>query len=146
MLKQIKSDKYKKHYQIPIQPCNNGLIDNKLLRLICYPYKTRHYLSTYKWLFCWNFFLQGFFLPLSNTIVTCFKDDSIFAWDSESLQCKYQLPIPPEDGKSPHYRALATPRDGHVLVAGGRWNIYSFVFIVHILSYSIARLVPMQII
>ncbi|EDO35457.1 predicted protein [Nematostella vectensis] len=63
---------------------------------------------------------QGLFLPLSNTIVTCFKDDSIFAWDSESLQCKYQLPVPPEDAKTPHYRTLAVPRDGRLLVAGGR--------------------------
>ncbi|KAK3746386.1 hypothetical protein QZH41_018222 [Actinostola sp. cb2023] len=63
---------------------------------------------------------KGFFLPLSNTIITCFKDDSIFAWDSESLNCKYQLPIPPDDGKSPHYKDLATSRDGRVLVAGGR--------------------------
>lgn len=63
---------------------------------------------------------KGFFLPLSNTIVTCFKDDSIFAWDSESLNCKYQLPIPPDNSKTPHYKDLATPRDGRILVAGGR--------------------------
>ena len=61
---------------------------------------------------------QVFFLPLSNTIITCFKDDSIFAWDSETLQCKYQLPVPPD--KQPHYRTLSTPRDGRTLVAGGR--------------------------
>jgi len=30
------------------------------------------------------------------------------------------LPVPPEEGKQPHYRALATPRDGRLLVAGGR--------------------------
>ncbi|XP_033626137.1 TBC1 domain family member 31-like [Asterias rubens] len=59
-----------------------------------------------------------FFLPLSNTIMTCFRDDSIFAWESDTLQCKYQLPIPP--GDSPHYKAFATPRDGRFLVAGGK--------------------------
>ncbi|XP_038069604.1 TBC1 domain family member 31-like [Patiria miniata] len=59
-----------------------------------------------------------FFLPLSNTILTCFRDDSIFAWESDTLQCKYQLPIPP--GDRPHYKAFATPRDGRLLVAGGK--------------------------
>ncbi|KAL9974989.1 hypothetical protein ACROYT_G012102 [Oculina patagonica] len=63
---------------------------------------------------------QVLFLPLSNTIVSCFKDDSLFVWDSETLKCKFQLPVPPEEAKQPHYRALATPRDGRLLVAGGR--------------------------
>lgn len=61
---------------------------------------------------------QVFFLPLSNIVISCFKDDSIFAWDFESLVCKYQLPLP--DGPPPHYRAFATPRDGRLLAAGGR--------------------------
>ncbi|XP_022110493.1 TBC1 domain family member 31-like isoform X2 [Acanthaster planci] len=59
-----------------------------------------------------------FFLPLSNTILTCFRDDSIFAWESDTLQCKYQLPVPP--GERPNYKAFATPRDGRLLVAGGK--------------------------
>ncbi|XP_071502457.1 TBC1 domain family member 31-like [Diadema antillarum] len=59
-----------------------------------------------------------FFLPLSNTIMTCFRDDTIFAWESDTLQCKYQLPIPP--GDRAHYKAFATPRDGRLLVAGGK--------------------------
>ncbi|XP_073233564.1 TBC1 domain family member 31-like [Porites lutea] len=63
---------------------------------------------------------QVLFLPLSNTIVTCFKDDSLFVWDSETLKCKFQLPVPPQESKQHHYRALATPRDGRLLVAGGR--------------------------
>ncbi|KAJ7360430.1 hypothetical protein OS493_015531 [Desmophyllum pertusum] len=63
---------------------------------------------------------QVLYLPLSNTIVTCFKDDSLFVWDSETLKCKFQLPVPPEEAKQSHYRALATPRDGRLLVAGGR--------------------------
>lgn len=70
--------------------------------------------------FLFLFKCQVLFLPLSNTIVTCFKDDSLFVWDSETLKCKYQLPVPPEEAKQPHYRALATPRDGRLLVAGGR--------------------------
>ena len=52
-----------------------------------------------------------FFLPLSNTIITGFKDDTIFGWESDTLNCKYQLPVPP--GKSPHYKAYAPTRYRH---------------------------------
>ncbi|CAH2285849.1 TBC1 domain family member 31 isoform X1 [Pelobates cultripes] len=60
-----------------------------------------------------------FFLPLSNTILSCFKDDSIFAWESDTLSCKYQLPCP-EDGSKMHYNAFAITRDGRILAAGGK--------------------------
>ncbi|XP_078609106.1 TBC1 domain family member 31-like [Branchiostoma floridae x Branchiostoma japonicum] len=60
------------------------------------------------------------FVPLSNTILTCFKDDSIFGWESDTLQCRFQLPVP--EGKSPQYKAFACPRDGRLLAAGGKSN------------------------
>lgn len=66
------------------------------------------------------FFFQVFFIPLSNTIISCFKDDSIHAWESDSLEYKYE--IPPPFGPTPRYRAFAAPQDGHVLVGGGRSN------------------------
>ncbi|XP_068094082.1 TBC1 domain family member 31 [Hyperolius riggenbachi] len=62
-----------------------------------------------------------FFLPLSSTILSCFKDSSIFAWESDTLTCKYQLP-PPEHGSSVQYKAFAVTRDGRMLAAGGRSN------------------------
>ncbi|RXM31286.1 hypothetical protein EOD39_7172 [Acipenser ruthenus] len=62
-----------------------------------------------------------FFLPLSNIILSCFKDDSIFAWESDTLHCKYQLPVP-EEGPKLHYKAFAVTQDGRVLVAGGKSN------------------------
>ncbi|KAM9307966.1 TBC1 domain family member 31 [Gastrophryne carolinensis] len=62
-----------------------------------------------------------FFLPLSNTILSCFKDSSIFAWESDTLTCKYQLP-PPEDGAVVHYKAFSVTRDGRMLAAGGKSN------------------------
>ncbi|PVD20370.1 hypothetical protein C0Q70_18524 [Pomacea canaliculata] len=62
--------------------------------------------------------LQVFFLPMSNLIMTCFRDDSIFAWECETLTCKYQLPVP--SGSSPQYRSFAATRDGRMLAAGGR--------------------------
>ncbi|CAH1269669.1 TBC1D31 [Branchiostoma lanceolatum] len=64
--------------------------------------------------------VKVFFVPLSNTILTCFKDDSIFGWESDTLQCRFQLPVP--EGKSPQYKAFACPRDGRLLVAGGKSN------------------------
>ncbi|XP_021574760.1 TBC1 domain family member 31 [Carlito syrichta] len=60
-----------------------------------------------------------FFLPLSNTILSCFKDSSIFAWECDTLFCKYQLPAPPESS-SISYRVFAVTRDGRILAAGGK--------------------------
>uniref|UniRef100_A0A669BJF8 TBC1 domain family member 31 n=1 Tax=Oreochromis niloticus TaxID=8128 RepID=A0A669BJF8_ORENI len=63
-----------------------------------------------------------FFLPLSNTILSCFSDDSIFAWESDTLFCKYQLPVP-DCGPRIFYKAFAVTRDGKSLAAGGRSNL-----------------------
>ncbi|KAJ6663117.1 hypothetical protein lerEdw1_010710 [Lerista edwardsae] len=65
--------------------------------------------------------LNVFFLPLSNTIISCFKDNSIFAWEFDTLHCKYQLPSPVE-GSSLRYKVFAATRDGRVLAAGGKSN------------------------
>ncbi|XP_036686817.1 TBC1 domain family member 31 isoform X6 [Balaenoptera musculus] len=62
-----------------------------------------------------------FFLPLSNTILSCFKDNSIFAWECDTLVCKYQLPAPPESS-SILYKVFAVTRDGRILAAGGKSN------------------------
>ncbi|CAG5135897.1 unnamed protein product [Candidula unifasciata] len=62
--------------------------------------------------------LQTFFLPNSNIVLTCFCDDTIFAWDLDSMACKYQLPIPTET--RPQYRAFAVSLDSHHLVAAGK--------------------------
>ena len=65
--------------------------------------------------------LKVFFLPLSNTIITCFKDDSIFGWESDSLQCKFQLPVPPSSNEErSHYLTVAVSEDSRFLVAAGR--------------------------
>ncbi|KAG7229366.1 hypothetical protein INR49_012883, partial [Caranx melampygus] len=63
-----------------------------------------------------------FFLPLSNTILSCFSDDSIFAWESDTLFCKYQLPVP-DCGPKISYKAFAVTRDSKRLAAGGRSNL-----------------------
>uniref|UniRef100_A0A8C1M4G9 TBC1 domain family member 31 n=1 Tax=Cyprinus carpio TaxID=7962 RepID=A0A8C1M4G9_CYPCA len=63
-----------------------------------------------------------FFLPHSNTILSCFSDDSIFAWESDTLFCKYQLPVP-QDGPRIHYRTFAVTQDGKTLAAAGRSNL-----------------------
>ncbi|KAL8615313.1 hypothetical protein ACOMHN_038052 [Nucella lapillus] len=76
--------------------------------------------------------LRVFFLPMSNLIMTCFRDDSIFAWECETLNCKYQLPVPP--GNSPQYRSFAASRDGRMLAAGGRSRF------VHLWSLDTRRL------
>uniref|UniRef100_A0A665TB92 TBC1 domain family member 31 n=1 Tax=Echeneis naucrates TaxID=173247 RepID=A0A665TB92_ECHNA len=63
-----------------------------------------------------------FFLPLSNEILSCFSDDSIFAWESDTLSCQYQLPVP-DSGPKISYRAFAVTHDGKRFVAGGRSNL-----------------------
>ncbi|NWY92006.1 TBC31 protein, partial [Loxia curvirostra] len=62
-----------------------------------------------------------FFLPLSNTIFSCFKDNSVFAWEFDTLHCKYQL-SPPVEGSVLFYKVFAVTRDGRTLVAGGKSN------------------------
>ncbi|NXQ40950.1 TBC31 protein, partial [Catharus fuscescens] len=62
-----------------------------------------------------------FFLALSNTILSCFKDNSVFAWEFDTLRCKYQLPTPVE-GSVLIYKVFAVTRDGQTLVAGGKSN------------------------
>ncbi|NXI67476.1 TBC31 protein, partial [Anseranas semipalmata] len=62
-----------------------------------------------------------FFLPLSNTILSCFKDNSVFAWEFDTLHCKYQLPTPVE-GSALLYKIFAVTRDGRIFVAGGKSN------------------------
>ncbi|POI32069.1 hypothetical protein CIB84_004179, partial [Bambusicola thoracicus] len=64
---------------------------------------------------------QVFFLPLSNTILSCFKDNSVFAWEFDTLHCKYQLPTTVE-GSALHYKVFAVTRDGRIFVAGGKSN------------------------
>ena len=53
---------------------------------------------------------QVFFLPMSNNILTCFKDDSIHAWEANTLTYNYLLPTP--SGPAPHYRSFATTQNG----------------------------------
>ncbi|NXI38719.1 TBC31 protein, partial [Galbula dea] len=62
-----------------------------------------------------------FFLPLSNTILSCFKDNSVFAWEFDTLHCKFQLPTPVE-GSLLLYKVFAVTRDGQIFVAGGKSN------------------------
>ncbi|CAN8183730.1 unnamed protein product [Coccothraustes coccothraustes] len=62
-----------------------------------------------------------FFLPLSNTILSCFKDNSVFAWEFDTLHCKYQL-SPTVEGSVLFYKVFAVTRDGRTLVAGGKSN------------------------
>ncbi|KAM9099552.1 TBC1 domain family member 31 isoform X4 [Sarcophilus harrisii] len=62
-----------------------------------------------------------FFLPFSNIILSCFKDNSIFAWECDTLVCKYQFPPPPA-GSDLKYKVFAVTRDGRILAAGGKSN------------------------
>ncbi|XP_007488324.1 TBC1 domain family member 31 isoform X1 [Monodelphis domestica] len=62
-----------------------------------------------------------FFLPFSNTILSCFRDNSIFAWECDTLICKYQLPPTPAESDL-KYKVFAVTRDGRILAVGGKSN------------------------
>ncbi|XP_059168876.1 TBC1 domain family member 31-like [Physella acuta] len=82
--------------------------------------------------------LQAFFLPNSNTIMTCFHDDTIFAWDLDTMAFKYQLPIP--IGDSPHYRGFTASRDARYLIAGGKSR---FLHLWSLDSHRLIRVIEM---
>ncbi len=88
-------------------------------------------------LFC-VYCVQVFFLPFSNTILSCFKDDSIHAWNSESLDYKYA--IPPPHSPTPHYRCFTASGDGRLLVAGGR---SSFIHVWKIETRQLLRIIQL---
>ena len=75
---------------------------------------------------------------MTNTIITCFKDNSIHAWEGGSLEYKYQ--IPPPYGPTPYYRAFAAPQDGRLLVAGGRSH---FLHVWEMLNRQLLRIVQL---
>ncbi len=52
--------------------------------------------------------LKAFFCPVSNYILTCFRDDSILVWDAKNLEFKYQLVVPEKN--PPFYRAFAVTK------------------------------------
>ena len=54
------------------------------------------------------FIPQVFFVPMSNTILTCFKDDTIFAWEVDTMSMKYQLHKP--EGRSSNFKTYAATR------------------------------------
>lgn len=61
------------------------------------------------------------FIPNSNSILTCFKDNSILVWDAESMALTHEL-------KSTHsldvpYRTFACNYDGSSLACGGKSNV-----------------------
>ena len=64
---------------------------------------------------------QVFFLPLSNTILTIFKDDTIHGWETDTLEYKYQVGVIGETAQ--HFRSFAATQDGRLLVAGGRFVV-----------------------
>ena len=67
------------------------------------------------------------FLPNSNTVLACFKDDSIHGWEADTFEYKYQLPKP--EGEKFHFRAFAPSADGRLFVAGGRC-IHTYIYVV----------------
>ena len=69
----------------------------------------------------WRIF-QLLFVPKSNILLTCFRDDSIFAWDCETLEHLYTLQKQP--GEQPAFNSFSTTACGEFLIAGGRLSLF----------------------
>lgn len=71
--------------------------------------------------------LLACFIPNSNSIMTCFKDNSILVWDAESMELLQELKS--SQAYDVNYRVFACNSDGSCVAAGGKsnfihiWNI-----------------------
>nr|XP_039261457.1 TBC1 domain family member 31-like isoform X2 [Styela clava] len=75
-----------------------------------------------------------FFIPQTNLIMTCFRDNTIFAWDAETLEWKYQLKCNSQADPI-DYRSYAVTRNGKTLVAAGKSNL------LHVYSLETLRII-----
>nr|XP_002130963.1 TBC1 domain family member 31 [Ciona intestinalis] len=79
-----------------------------------------------------------FFLPISNTILTCFTDDSIFGWETDNFEWKYKL-----ECSSQHrigYKAFSATKDGKLLVCGGKSNL---LHVYSLTSHQLSQVIKM---
>ncbi|XP_062521814.1 TBC1 domain family member 31-like isoform X2 [Corticium candelabrum] len=83
---------------------------------------------------------KAFFLPLSNTILTCFKDDSIMAWEADTFCYRYRLCLPDSTTHSPQLRAYATTQDGRTLATAGKSQ---FIYVWALDTRKLIRIVQM---
>lgn len=74
-----------------------------------------------------------FFIPSTNLIMTCFKDNTIFAWDSDTLEWRYQLKCTQADPID--YKSFAIAKNGKTLVAAGKSSI------LHVYSLETLRII-----
>jgi len=77
--------------------------------------------------------LEVLFVPSTTTIITCFNDDSIFGWEDESFEWKFQLST--HGQKKIGYTTFAVTSDGLQLVAAGKSQL------VHLYSLSTNELI-----
>ena len=61
------------------------------------------------------------FIPNSNSILTCFKDNSILVWDAETMDLKCELKS--TQSYDVTYRTFACNYDGSAVACGGKSNI-----------------------
>uniref|UniRef100_H2YPL6 Uncharacterized protein n=1 Tax=Ciona savignyi TaxID=51511 RepID=H2YPL6_CIOSA len=79
-----------------------------------------------------------FFLPISNTILTCFTDDSIFGWETDNFEWKFKL-----ECSSQHrigYKAFSVTKDGQLLVCGGKSNL---LHVYSLTSHQLSQVIKM---
>jgi len=103
--------RYGKKYATFIGLCKNACEACTALHYVCWKMAIRLIILLMMCVcVCVCVCVQVFFLPMSSTIMMCFKDDSIFAWDSETMQSLYHLHVPTSGEKSPGFKAFAVSK------------------------------------
>ena len=65
--------------------------------------------------------ITAFFIPNSNSILTCFKDNSILVWDAETMDLIHELKS--TQSLDVTYRAFACNHDGSCVASAGKSNV-----------------------
>lgn len=64
--------------------------------------------------------VTAFFIPNSNSILTCFKDNSLLIWDAETMSLKHELKS--TQAYDVAYRAICCNSDGSSVACAGKSN------------------------
>lgn len=84
--------------------------------------------------------ITAFFIPNSNSLMTCFKDNSILVWDAETMDLIHELRS--TQSHDVNYRAFACNHDGSCVASAGKSNV---IHVWDIFSQRIRRVLQLPV-